>query len=89
MNASREKEPTADFIAPKVCPCLDDPARRALYFKNAVDARQYHLSLLRNGTEALICVSEDGASACVCEVRQLSSDEILAWMNESETPVHG
>ena len=89
MNASREKDSTAGFIAPKVCPCLDDPQRRALYFTNAVDARQYHLSLLRNGTDALICVSEDGGGACVCEVRQLSADEILTWMNESETPVHG
>ena len=72
------------FTAPSVVCCKNDPARRALQFKNKDDARQYHASLLRNGTDALLCIEPDHPGACVCEVRQLSDDELAAWMAESK-----
>ena len=72
----------ACFTAPSVECCKNDPQRRALQFRSLEDAQQYHASLLRNGTDALLCPNEDGAGACVCEVRQLSADELAAWLAE-------
>lgn len=80
----RKAECGITFTAPSVVRCRNDPERRALQFKHADDARLYHASLLRNGTDALLCVDECGLGACVCELRQLSPDELAAWMAESQ-----
>ena len=68
-----------EFTAPTVACCRNDPQRRALLFRNADDAREYYFSLLRNGTDALLCPVDD--STCVCEVSALSATEALNWMN--------
>ena len=74
------------FAAPYVSYCQRDPQRRALRFRTSADARLYYISLLRNGTDALICPDGEGDAVCVCEVRSLSPDEAIAWMQETRTP---
>jgi len=68
VATSDRMEMASGFTAPIVANCKHDPQRRALLFKNAADAVLYYISLLRNGTDTLICPDEDGGGACVCEV---------------------
>jgi len=59
--------------APIVARCKNDPQRSALLFNNAADAHAHYISLLRNGSDALICPNEANGGACVCEVRSALS----------------
>lgn len=74
---------SSGLTVPSVACCKNDQQRRALSFNNRADAREYHLSLLRNGTDALLCEEQNGA-ACVCEVRVPSPEATIAWARGSE-----
>lgn len=82
-GASKELDTASIFAAPSVAACQKELPRRALRFQKSADARMYFISLLRNGTDALICPDKAGGAACVCEVRSLAPEEVIAWMNES------
>ena len=79
---SNEMEMISGFTAPSVVRCLNDPHRRALFFKNVADARQYYTALVRNGTDVLLCPRREGGGVCVCEVSPLAPDDGIAWMRE-------
>lgn len=74
------------FRAPIAILCKTDPLRRALQFSAISDAEQYHQSLLRNGSDGLICYDESGDGACVCEVRSALDEEMLSWLTNDDHP---
>lgn len=62
--------------------CVSDPLRRARQYARGEDAQRHYLSLLRNGTDAQLCHASTDRNACVCEVRPVSEDDLLAQMAE-------
>jgi len=63
--------------------CATDPERVPNRFPNMASAKRHQLSLLRNGSDAIICEGE-GGTGCVCEMRNIFGGRVLGASLETE-----